>query len=94
MNEYLRNFEYIKEQLIYIKTKVDIDNKLNLYDINKLSENIFNDILNDVYDFKLKNANQVLQSNYPAIDLVDEKNKIVFQVTSTTTSKRFEKTSR
>lgn len=92
MNEYLRNFEYIKEQLIYIKTKVDIENKLNLYDINKLSENIFNDILNDVYDLNLKNANQVLQSNYPAIDLVDEENQIVFQVTSKTTKEKVEDT--
>lgn len=40
MNEYLNKFDYIKEQLIYIKTKVDIDNKLSLNDINRLSEKI------------------------------------------------------
>jgi len=40
-------------------------------------------ILNDVYDLKLKNTN-LLQKNFPAIDLIDDINKVVIQVTSTT----------
>jgi hypothetical protein len=84
-------FEYIKEQLTYIKTKVEIDNGLGLLDINKLSENIFMHLLNSVYDWSLINLNTQFE-NYPAIDLVDDKNQIVIQVTSTKTSKKIKET--
>lgn len=85
MSEFLEQFEYIKNQLTYIKSKVELDNQLGLLDINKLGENIFMHILNDVYDWNLTNAN-LLQENFPAIDLVDDTNKLVVQVTSTTTT--------
>lgn len=42
-------------------------------------------ILNDVYGLDLKNAN-LLKENFPAVDLIDEENMIVIQVTSTTDS--------
>jgi hypothetical protein len=87
----INKFEYIKEQLIYIKTKVDVDNQLSLYDINILSEYVFMNILNDVYDLNLKNKNSS-QANSPAVDLVDERNKIIFQVTSTTGAKKVRET--
>jgi hypothetical protein len=92
MNKNLSIFNYVKEQLIFLKTKVDLENQLNLNDINKLCETIFMNILNDTYDFNLKNANNVFHENYPAIDLIDDKNKIVFQVTSTTTTKKIRDT--
>jgi hypothetical protein len=85
MNDFLEQFEYIKNQLTFIKSKVELDNQLGLLDINKLGENIFMHILNDVYDWNLINAN-LLQENFPAIDLVDNTNKLVVQVTSTTTT--------
>jgi len=91
MEDYLQQLEYIKNQLIWIKTKVDLDNQLSLYDINKLGEDIFIHILNDVYDLSLKNANK-LQENFPAIDLVDDLNKIVIQVTSTITAEKVRST--
>lgn len=87
MNNYLDQLEYIKNQLIWIKSKVELDNQLSLYDINKLGEDIFMHMLNDVYDFNLKNANQ-LQENFPAIDLVDDINKVVIQVTSTISTEK------
>ena len=85
MSIFLEQFEYIKNQLTYIKSKVALDNQLGLYDINKISEDMFMHMLNDVYDLNLKNANDILHENFPAIDLVDEVNKQVIQVTSTTT---------
>lgn len=91
MTEYLKAFNYIKNQLTYIRTKVDIDNQLGLYDINKLSEDIFMHILNDVYDLNLKNAN-LIQENFPAIDLVDNTKKLVVQVTSTTSTAKLRDT--
>ncbi|MEJ2499074.1 MAG: SMEK domain-containing protein [Sulfurovaceae bacterium] len=92
MNEHLKNFEYVKEQLIYIKTKVEIDNKLGLYDINNLSESLFSNILNDTYDLNLQNSNKILYLGYPAIDLVDSTNQKVFQVTSTLSTEKIRST--
>ena len=88
MIENLKQLEYIKNQFAWIKSKVELDNQLGLYDINKLGEDIFMHIINDVYDLNLKNANDILHDNFPSIDLVDEKSKKVIQVTSTTTLKK------
>jgi len=73
--------DYIRNQLSYIKSKIQDDTKQKLYDINKTSEDIFMHILNDVYGWKLVNANDI-KPNFPAIDLIDTTNKIVIQVTS------------
>jgi len=62
-----------------------LDNQLGLYDINKLGEDIFMHILNDVYDLNLQNANDILHDDFPSIDLVDEDSERVIQVTSTIT---------
>jgi hypothetical protein len=86
-----KQFEYIKNQLAWMKSKVELDNQLGLYDINKLGENIFMHILNDIYGWDLKNAN-LIKENFPAIDLVDDINKIVIQVTSTTIPKKLRST--
>ncbi|MGD9623989.1 MAG: SMEK domain-containing protein [Arcobacter sp.] len=88
MSEFLKQLEFIRNQFAWIKSKVELDNQLGLYDINKLGEDIFMHILNDVYDLNLKNANDILHDNFPSIDLVDESSKKVVQVTSTTTLKK------
>ena len=92
MNETLKQLEFIKNQFAWIKSKVELDNQLGLYDINKLGEDIFMHIINDVYDLNLKNANDILHDNFPAIDLVDENSKQVVQVTSTTSLKKARET--
>ena len=76
-------FKYIKKKLIELRSEVEIDNEIGHFDINKIVEDVYMHILNDVYDWDLKNAN-LLKENFPAIDLIDEKNMIVIQVTSTT----------
>ncbi len=73
--------DYIKEVLIGIKTKVDIDSSLKQYDINIKSEVIFMHLLNDIYGWKLVDANEI-KDNFKAIDLIDNINKYVIQVTS------------
>ncbi len=90
MND-MEQLDYIRNQLTYIKTKVALDNQLGLHDINKLCEDIFMHILNDIYGWNLKNIN-LFQENFPAIDLVDDINKIVIQVTSTTTTDKLRET--
>ncbi|GAC1598731.1 MAG: hypothetical protein NVS3B19_20860 [Ginsengibacter sp.] len=56
---------------------------MNLYDINIHAENALIPILNAVFDIKLQNANSLHKKNYPSIDLIDDENKVAFQVTST-----------
>ena len=91
MQNNIEKLDYIRSQLAWIKSKVELDNQLGLYDINKLVENIFMHILNDVFDWNLHNAN-LIQENFPAIDLVDDTNKIVVQVTSTTATDKLRNT--
>ena len=80
--------DYIRDKLSYIESKVKNDTKQHLYNINTTAEDIFMHILNDVYDLNLSNANDDEKDNFPAIDLIDRKNKIVFQVTSETSTKK------
>ncbi len=76
-------FKYIKKKLIELRSEVEIDNKIGQFDINKIVEDVYMHILNDVYGWDFKNAN-LLKENFPAIDLIDEENMIVIQVTSIT----------
>ena len=76
-------FKYIKKKLIELRSEVEVDNQMGHFDINKIVEDVYMHILNDVYGWDLKNAN-LLKENFPAIDLIDEQNMIVIQVTSTT----------
>ena len=79
--------EYIRRKLSYIKSMVEDDTKQKLYDINTSAEYIFMQILNDVYGWSLINANEE-KPNFPAIDLIDTVNEIVFQVTSEISTKK------
>jgi tetratricopeptide (TPR) repeat protein len=74
--------DFIREKLTEVYVKITIDNKAGLFDINKIVEDIFMHILNDTYGWNLKNAN-LIKENFPAVDLIDDTNKIVIQVTST-----------
>jgi len=76
-------FKYIKKKLIELRSEVEVDNEMGHFDINKIVEDVYMHILNNVYGWDLKNAN-LLKENFPAIDLIDEENMIVIQVTSTT----------
>jgi len=84
-------FKYIKKKLIGLRSEVEVDNKIGQFDINKIVEDVYMHILNDVYGWDLKNAN-LLKENFPAIDLIDEKNMIVIQVTSTTDTDKLRST--
>ena len=77
----------------FAKWQVEIENlnSLNLYDANLFSENSICDILNSIFDYELKNINSI-SKNHPAIDLVDYKNKIAVQVTSTKSTLKIQST--
>jgi hypothetical protein len=73
-------------------TKYDIEHRqsINDYGLNIHSENFFRDILNFIYGYTLENANYK-SHNTPYIDLVDKKRKLFFQVTTTRTKEKIEK---
>lgn len=73
--------------LTRIPPLVEASNKLNLTDVNNFSEDFYEQLLNLVYGYSLKNANQ-FDPNAAAIDLRDLDNKISVQVTSTSSLKK------
>lgn len=64
---------------------------LNLYDSNIISEDFFAGLLNIIYDLNLQNINNT-KKNSASVDLVDETKRIAYQVTSTNTQVKVQKT--
>ena len=58
-------------------------NSSGLYDINIHAESFLIPVLNEVFGLRLENLNTTQKKNFPAIDLADFKNRVAFQVTST-----------
>jgi hypothetical protein len=88
-----REIELKKISNEFAKWRVQIENlnSLNLYDTNLFSENSICNILNAIFDYKLTNINPLIR-NSPAIDLIDKKNRIAVQVTSTNSKDKIQKT--
>lgn len=85
---YLKN---IAENLALLSREVSILNAVNLYDINIIAEDFFPGLLNLIYGYELQNVNH-LEKNAPAIDLIDQKNRIAVQVTSDNSSTKIRHT--
>lgn len=83
-------FNYIEEKLSALSYRIEVRGKINLLDLNIYSETFFAGLLNCLLGYKLKNINQIKQ-NTEGIDLVDEENKIVAQVSATCTKQKIEK---
>ena len=64
------------------KENIGLDNELGLTDINHDAEDFCCGLLNIVLDARLQNLN-LLQMNFPAVDLADPDARICVQVTST-----------
>ena len=77
MEKITKIIQWFSQQSSFIK----LNNKLNLNDINIHKEFEFMQILNLLYGYNLESTN-TKKSNFPAIDLIDNKNKIAIQVTS------------
>lgn len=74
-----------------IEHHINFFNRIGYTDINTSLENTYCGLLNLVYDYDLKNANEE-NINQQAYDLIDKKNKMCFQVTSTKTRNKIQKT--
>lgn len=83
----------IKSVITNIFTQISLNKLSNCHDLNVLAENVFMYVLNDCFDYHLQNAN--ILNNVPnqvGFDLIDTKNKIIFQVTSSDTIEKYSET--
>ncbi len=81
----------IIDDLAILMASVKLRNKANLYDLTKVSEDFFKELLNLIYDFNLVNLNQS-RSNEPGLDLGDKYKGIAYQVTSSRSSTKVNQT--
>ena len=88
-NEVYMNF--IEERFYVLKHRIELRSTLNILNLHIRSEDFYRELFNLIYDFKLANAN-VLEQNASSIDLIDNENKVIFQVTCTVTKNKIEKT--
>lgn len=79
----------IKTLLNILKGEIKDSGKLNLLDINVHAEDFFRDLLNLIYGWQLQNMNQ-RNLNAAGGDLWDDDDKIVIQVSSTTTKDKIQ----
>lgn len=84
-------YNKISEWLEVLAQRIKSNGKLNILDLNIHAETFYRDLINSVYKYELKSAN-VLVANFEAIDLIDEINKIIVQVSSTATKQKIEST--
>ena len=87
------NLDKIENVITGIFTQISLNKLSNFHDLNVLAENVFMYVLNDCFDYHLQNAN--ILNNVPnqvGFDLIDTKNKIIFQVTSSDTIEKYSET--
>ncbi|MDW7732207.1 MAG: ABC-three component system protein [Methanolobus sp.] len=82
-------FEYIEKQLHLLSVRIESRGKLNLLDIHGHSENFYLHLFNLMFDYELVNLNKKTL-NVASIDLIDENNKIIIQVSATSTKAKIE----
>jgi hypothetical protein len=82
-------FNYIEEKLSHLATRIEVRGKLNLLDLHLHSENFYLHFFNELFGWQLENLNTV-KPNAEAIDLIDQVNKIVVQVSATATKAKVE----
>ena len=82
-------FNYIEKKLNILSYRIKNRGKINLLDLNIYSETFFADLMSHLLGYNLKNINQIKQ-NTEGIDLIDENNKIIAQVSSTCTKQKIE----
>lgn len=82
--------ESIGDKLSFLVSRIELRSTQNLQDLNIYSENFFRDLLNLIYGYNLKNLNSI-KANTKGIDLIDNTNNIIIQVSSTATTTKINK---
>lgn len=83
------NFNFIEEKLSLLATRIEMRGGLNILDLHLHSENFYLHFFNLLFGWDLQNLNAV-EKNAAGIDLVDDKNKIIVQVSATATKQKIE----
>lgn len=84
-----RYYNYIEERLNFLAYRIEKRGKINFLDLNIHSETFFAELFNILYNYNLVNLNYIKQ-NTEGIDLIDTKNKIIIQVSATSTKEKIE----
>jgi flagellin-specific chaperone FliS len=82
-------FNIIEEKLTHLVVRIGARGRLNILDLNLHSENFYRDFVNLLFGWNLENLN-VIQQNAAGIDLIDDTNKLVVQVSATATKQKVE----
>jgi hypothetical protein len=82
-------FNVIEERLNILAQRIISRGRLNILDFHGHSEYFYQFFLNEVYKWEVANENDVKQ-NVEAIDLVDHTNKLVLQVSATSSKQKIE----
>ena len=82
-------FNVIEERLNLLAFRIISRGKLNILDLHGHCENFYQHFLNELYNWEVKNENDNKQ-NIEAIDLIDNTNKFVIQVSATTSKQKIE----
>jgi hypothetical protein len=82
-------FDYIEEKLAVLSQRILTKGKLNLLDIHGHSENFYLNFFNLLFNYKLINLNEQIY-NVESIDLIDNENRIIIQVSATSTKGKVE----
>lgn len=81
----------IIDDLALLQFQIEARNSLSQFDLTKICEDFFKEVLNITYSYNLINLNKT-RNNNPGLDLGDKKNKIAFQITSQKTSQKINDT--
>jgi hypothetical protein len=81
------HFDYILDKLNTLASLIERRGRLNLLDLHQHSEDFYAHLCNAVFDWKLQNLNAI-NPNFKAIDLIDDANKIIAQVSATATKNK------
>ena len=81
----------IVDNLSNLNNQINLRCSLGFTDLNKVSEDFFAMLLNQIYSYNLKNLNAT-RSNEPGLDIGDESNSVAYQVTSQADSSKINNT--
>lgn len=83
-------FNYIEEKLNLLALRIQSKGRLNILDFHTHSENFYPYFLNHLYGWSVSNMN-VFKQNVEGIDLIDDDNQFVIQVSATHDKRKVEK---
>lgn len=84
-------FSVIEERLTTLSVRVRRNSSLNLQNLNIHCENFYAQLFNLIFGYNFRNLNEDNQ-NIESVDLIDETNHILAQVSATVTKRKIEKT--